>query len=78
MASERKRKNTQKKSYGSGSIYPNKDGSFTVQIYLNRKLVRRRAANREAAEVILAELNRQKAKRINIRDGAQPLEEFTA
>ena len=78
MASERKRKNTQKSTYGSGSVYSNKDGSFTVQIYLNRKLVRRRAPNRETAEVILAELNRQKAKGINIRDSAQPVEEFTA
>jgi integrase len=78
MAGKRKRKGEgDKGAYGSGSIYPNKDGSFTVQIYIHGKLVRRRAPNREAAEALKAELNRQKAAKIDIREGSQPVEQFT-
>lgn len=78
MAGKRKRAGEDGKgAYGSGSIYENRDGTFTVQIYINRKLVRRRAPNREAAEGIKAELNRQKSAGIDIRTGSQPVEQFS-
>lgn len=77
MAKRRKAKG-ERAAYGGGSIYENRDGTFTVQVYLHKRLVRRRAPNREAAEAILADLNRQKAAGVNIRDGAQSVESFTA
>lgn len=77
MAGKRNRKDDES-GYGTGSIYENKDGSFTIQIYLHSKLVRKRAPDRETAEGIRAELNKQKKAGIDLRKGAQPVEDFTA
>lgn len=65
-----------KRRYGSGSVYENKDGSYTAQAYSGGKLVRRRCATREAAEAALAELNQKKAAGVDLPAGAQTVETF--
>jgi integrase len=66
--------------YGSGSIYKNKDGSYTVAVRLKRgeKPIRRRAPDRPAAEALKAELNRLKHAGIDVVKATQPVEDFTA
>ena len=67
-----------KRAYGSGSIYPNNDGSYTVAVRLRAgdKPTRRRAPDREAAEVLRAELVHLRDKGIDIQGGQQRVEDF--
>lgn len=72
-----KRKAGSRAAYGGGSVYPNKDGTFTAQVRDGARTIRRRAATRADAERVLADLNKLKASGINIRDGSQPFQDFT-
>jgi integrase len=69
MASKRKPRNRRAK--GTGSIYENKDGSFTAALDVNDKLIRRRAPDRPTAERKLAELIELRRRDINIGSGEQ-------
>lgn len=75
----KKRKPSERGEYGEGSIYPNKDGSFTVAVrpWRGAKPIRRRAPDRQAAETIRAELVRLRDAKVNLVNGTQPVEEFT-
>lgn len=75
MAKRRK----DKAEYGGGSVYQEKDGSWRVAIRLepNSKPIRRRAADRESAEALLADLRHKRDVGLNVQRGAEPLEEFT-
>src|SRR5512147_395797 len=70
----------EKGEYGQGSIYANKDGTFTVAVRLQRggKPLRRRAPDRAAAEALKTELLRQRDKGLDVMGGAQAVEDFTA
>lgn len=73
------KRKSDKAAYGSGSIYPNPDGSFTVAVRpgKGKKPIRKRAATRAAAEVIRARLVDERDAGVNIEKGSQPVEDFT-
>lgn len=77
MARQRKPQDKPAK-YGAGSILANQDGTFTAQVYIHGKPVRRRAASRQEAEAIREELNRQKKAKVDVIRGGQAVEDFTA
>lgn len=60
-----------KREYGSGSIYRNKDGSWTAQERIEGHLIRRRAPTEQTAKEKLAELQKLKRDRIDVHSGAQ-------
>jgi integrase len=66
--------------YGQGSIYANADGSFTVAVRPRKgtKPLRRRAPNRAAAEALRARLVEERDAGVNIEQGSQSVEDFTA
>lgn len=70
----------QKNEYGSGSVYPNADGSFTAAVRPRKgtKPIRKRAATRAAAEAIRARLVEERDAGVNIEKGSQAVEDFTA
>lgn len=74
MAAKRKARNRRAK--GSGSIYENKDGSFTAALEVNGKPIRRRASDRPSAEGKLAELLELRRREINIGSGEQTVTEW--
>jgi integrase len=76
MAKGRK---SEKAEYGSGSVYPNKDGSWMAAVRLRpgEKPVRRQAPDRAGAEAIRAELVRLRDAKVDVIKGSQPVEEFT-
>lgn len=49
-----------RREYGSGSIYPNQDGTFTAAVRINGKIIRRRAPSREAGKAKIAELLKER------------------
>src|SRR5690242_13891650 len=59
-----KKRKDERAEYGEGSIYPNKDGSYTVAVRLKKKAkpTRRRAPDLATAEVVKANL-------LKLRDG---------
>ena len=59
---------------GEGSIYQNKDGSYTVAIRIDGKLIRRRAANPATAEATRKELIAQRDAGINLGEGRQTVQ----
>lgn len=62
---------------GEGSVHQDKQGQWWAQVSDGHgRKIRRRAASREAAETIQTEMNRKKAKSIDMRKGMQSLEEF--
>lgn len=62
----KKRKPAERAEYGQGSIYPNKDGSFTVAVRLKEgeKPTRRRAPDEQSAEVVRQALLKLRDKKI--------------
>ena len=64
------RKRSERADYGKGSIYPNKDGSFTVAVRLKpgEKPTRRRAADEQSAEVVRQALIKLRERGI-VEDG---------
>lgn len=76
----KKRKPNERADYGTGSIYQNKDGSFTVAVrpWRGAKPIRRRAPDRASAEALKAELIKLRSAKVNLVKGAQPVEDFTA
>lgn len=67
-----------RRSYGSGSVYPNTDSTLTAAIRLgNGKFKRSRHADRASAEAWLVEQNSQKAAGIDLANGSQSLQAFT-
>lgn len=79
MAKKRKSDKPDRATYGSGSVYQNKDGSFTVAVRLKSgaKPVRRRAPNRAAAEALRAEIVSQRDAGVDYAHGSNPVEDFT-
>ena len=75
MAAKRRKKST----YGEGSVYQDKtSGRWIAQVYDGHgKLIRRRAASREAAKTLQEELNRKKSGQINIPAGRQTIETWS-
>jgi integrase len=68
-----------KAAYGGGSIYPSQDGTFIVAVRPRKgaKPLRRTAPDREAAEILRAELVRQRDEGVDIEQGSQLFEDFT-
>ena len=60
-----------RRAYGSGSTYQTKAGTWYAQARIDGKLVRRRAANEQAAQTALAELQTLKVKKIDLASGGQ-------
>lgn len=67
------RKRQGRRPKGSGSIYENKDGSYTAALEIDKHLYRRRAPDRQAAEAKLEELHELKRHQINIGSSEQTL-----
>lgn len=69
-----------KAEYGAGSIYPSQDATWEVAVRPRKgaKPLRRRAPNRQAAEALRAELVRQRDEGVDIEQGSQLVEDFTA
>src|SRR5688572_29801856 len=73
------RKKKQTSTYGQGSIYQDpKSGRWVVQVPLgNKRTIRRRAATFEAAEVVKADLIRQRDKGVQVQKGSQTVRAFS-
>jgi integrase len=65
-----------RRAHGSGSIYQVKDGAWIAQERIDGKLIRRRAPDEPAAKLALNELQELKAKQIDVRGGAQPVQDW--
>lgn len=76
---KRPKRKPQRSAYGSGSISREPDGSYRVAVRVRpgEKPIRRRAPDRKAAEALKAELLAMREAGVNVRDGSQPVEDFT-
>lgn len=68
------KKRTTRRSHGEGSIYQNADGTHTVQVRINGRLIRRRAPDSQTAEALRKELTRQRDDGVSVGDGGQTLQ----
>jgi integrase len=63
---------------GEGSIYPEPNGTFRVQVWIDGKLVRRSAADRTQAEAIRQELIKLRDSGTEALQGLQSVDDFVA
>ncbi len=61
---------------GEGSIYQEADGSYRVAVWIEERLIRRRAASREEAEAIRQELIKLRDSGTEALSGLQTVKEF--
>ncbi len=61
---------------GEGSIYQESDGSYRVAVWIEERLIRRRAASREEAESIRQELIKLRDSGTEALSGLQSVQEF--
>lgn len=69
-----KRKKQSRRPKGSGSIYKNKDGTYTAALEIAERLHRRRAPDAQAAERLLEELLDLRRRKIDIGNGEQTVQ----
>lgn len=70
----RKKKPKERRDYGSGSIYesPKGSGRWWAALRIDKRLFRRTATSEQAAATKLEELNKLRARNIDVASGLQP------